>query len=104
MPEVPPPRRSPAHPVMYNITSLSPAIPRTERVVGAKPTNASHRVRYRRQPNAWSLAVRVLIMPHPDNSIEIEKVRAYIATVEGEVNDLNIVPRPLDQSVFDSVV
>src|ERR1019366_8605418 len=42
-------------------------------------------------------------MPHPDNSTEIEKVRAYIAAVEGEVNHLNIVPRSLDQSAFDSV-
>jgi hypothetical protein len=43
-------------------------------------------------------------MPHhPDNSSEIEKVRAYIVAVEGEVNRLKIVPRSLDQSVFDSV-
>lgn len=42
-------------------------------------------------------------MPHPDNSNEIEKVRAYVTIVEDEVNRMNIVPRSLDQSVFDSV-
>ncbi len=42
-------------------------------------------------------------MTHPDNSAEIEKIRAYIATAEDEVNHLNIVPRPLDQFVFDSI-
>ena len=42
-------------------------------------------------------------MPHSDNSAEVEKIRAYVAIVEDEVNRLNIVPRPLDQFLFDSI-
>ncbi len=42
-------------------------------------------------------------MPHSDDSSKISRVKAYLGTVEGEINNLGIVPHSPDQALFDSI-
>jgi hypothetical protein len=42
-------------------------------------------------------------MAHPDNSQEVEKVRAYILKAEAELGELEIFPRIMTRYPFDSV-
>jgi len=42
-------------------------------------------------------------MAHPHNSDEIQKIRAYIAAVEAEMNALRIIPRIETKYAFDSI-
>ncbi len=42
-------------------------------------------------------------MAHPDNSDEIQKIRAYITAAEAEMNDLKIIPRIKTKYAFDSI-
>jgi hypothetical protein len=42
-------------------------------------------------------------MAHPNNHEEIEKIRAYVTSVEVELNNLQIIPRTLIRYPFDTI-